>query len=624
MKRKLLSVLLVLVLALGLLPTTAFADGETHPNTITIAGTSIIAGTYYVPNGSGGLTSATGTPTSGFVYYDNDTGVLTLNNISISTSTAYGVLTSDSGALTINLTGSNSVAVTGDAGGIYISDTDCTITGAGSLTVTCAKMSALQVKSLTVDSSVTLDFTTNGLGDDKAILANNDISLKQATVTATATTSNDAAISSTFGNITIGDGADVTANGKAYAVDCSGGTFSMTGGELSSTIANYYAVWAKAISVTGGEVSINGTVACGFGVGNDNSTCSGIAIGGTANVTMNTSGTCIFAMDGDITVSGGTLKLTSTGSNCFYTDYNNGNGTGKIIITGGTTTASSASVALWGNSIEISGGTVAANGKSDQWSIYAGNANGLTIDGNAVVYGMYLGSSSGHTTPTKGVVYKGTTVSLDKDGKTVLSGGVGTVYGNPNVTAFTKPTGSKLGTKLDGADAQYITISTSNVPSGGSPEPEVQVTKTALNKTLVKGTDYTVDTNSVDLTTLGEKKAKIVAVDGSGNVGECEFVFEVVAATNNDDKNNDDANGGSNETTGGEHHRINRQPTTTTIDSAKTDTTKTDTVTSAKTFDAGIALYAVLGTMSLTGAAWLTGKKRSWPVGSAGVTGNLL
>lgn len=38
---------------------------------------------------------------------------------------------------------------------------------------------------------------------------------------------------------------------------------------------------------------------------------------------------------------------------------------------------------------------------------------------------------------------------------------------------------------------------------------------------------------------------------------------------------------------------------------------KTDTVTSADTFDAGIAVYAVLGALSLSGGAWLTGKKRS-------------
>lgn len=62
-----------------------------------------------------------------------------------------------------------------------------------------------------------------------------------------------------------------------------------------------------------------------------------------------------------------------------------------------------------------------------------------------------------------------------------------------------------------------------------------------------------------------------------------------------------------------DHEPIHRQNTaanasgTTAPDTAS----KTDTVTSADTFDVGIALYAVLGALSLTGGAWLTGKKRS-------------
>lgn len=61
------------------------------------------------------------------------------------------------------------------------------------------------------------------------------------------------------------------------------------------------------------------------------------------------------------------------------------------------------------------------------------------------------------------------------------------------------------------------------------------------------------------------------------------------------------------------HEHTRRQNTTAnTADTTAPDTaTKTDTVTSADTFDAGIALYAALGALSLTGGAWLTGKKRS-------------
>lgn len=498
MKRKLLSVLLVLVLALGLLPTTAFADG----NSITIANTPITAGKYYVSKTGGGIESTTGTPTSGYVYYNSTTGVLTLNNVSIEASGgAYGIASSDSGTLTIDLTGSNSITVTGEAGGMYIGSTDCTITGTGSLTVTCEKMSALQVKSLTVDSAVTLSFTTNGeSGDCVAIDATGDISLNKAAVTAKA--DKNPAISSK-------------------------GAITISGGSVTASCMNY------------------------------------------ENPAIDSNGN-----NGAITISGGTVRAFSAGGVGLYT---NGN-------------------------LNITGGTVAVGGSS---SVFAYADSGLTVDGDVVVYARELVDYC-QTTLTEGVVYTGTTVSIDADGNTVLSGGVGTVYGNPNVTGFTVPNDStKLGTALND-----VIVIVPNVQSGGSPEPVVQVKKTVLNKTLLEDMDYTVDLTVVDLTIPGEKTAKIKAVAGSGNTGSKEFGFEVVAATNDDDENNDDANGGGNEATGGEHHRVNRQNTTTaTTDTAKTDTTKADTVTSAKTFDAGTAVYGLLAVTSLLGMGYV-GKKR--------------
>ena len=52
------------------------------------------------------------------------------------------------------------------------------------------------------------------------------------------------------------------------------------------------------------------------------------------------------------------------------------------------------------------------------------------------------------------------------------------------------------------------------------------------------------------------------------------------------------------------------EETTTTTDTKADDTTKADTVTSAKTFDAGVAVYGVMAVLSLTGSAWVVGKKR--------------
>lgn len=59
------------------------------------------------------------------------------------------------------------------------------------------------------------------------------------------------------------------------------------------------------------------------------------------------------------------------------------------------------------------------------------------------------------------------------------------------------------------------------------------------------------------------------------------------------------------------HTPIRRQNTAvTTSDTKADDTTKTDTVISAKTFDAGVSAYAAMAVLSLTGSAWVVGKKR--------------
>ena len=57
-------------------------------------------------------------------------------------------------------------------------------------------------------------------------------------------------------------------------------------------------------------------------------------------------------------------------------------------------------------------------------------------------------------------------------------------------------------------------------------------------------------------------------------------------------------------------HTTTVEDTTTTTDTKADDTTKADTVTSAKTFDAGVAVYGVMAVLSLTGSAWVVGKKR--------------
>ncbi len=106
-----------------------------------------------------------------------------------------------------------------------------------------------------------------------------------------------------------------------------------------------------------------------------------------------------------------------------------------------------------------------------------------------------------------------------------VSGGYGTVYGNPNVIEFTKPTDSSLGTDFD----EYVTVDSKPFVYTGKmaePKAEIKVNKIALTKTLTQGTDYNVeaDNNAVN---VGEHGGKIKAVESSGNVGTLDFDFDI-------------------------------------------------------------------------------------------------
>ncbi|MDO4487213.1 MAG: MBG domain-containing protein, partial [Bacillota bacterium] len=183
-----------------------------------------------------------------------------------------------------------------------------------------------------------------------------------------------------------------------------------------------------------------------------------------------------------------------------------------------------------GSDITITGGTVTATSGSNGGAGIGGGddttGSGITMDGDAV---LYTSSINGEHTFKKGVVYDGVMVSGDA-GSYTLIGGVGTVYGNPNVSGFTTPTGSKLGTNL--ADTNYITVTVPDVDYTGAeavPTATVTVDKIALGgtKTLVQGTDYTVSISDNDKTNAGAKNATITAEAGSGNVGKTTKAFNV-------------------------------------------------------------------------------------------------
>ena len=266
----------------------------------------------------------------------------------------------------------------------------------------------------------------------------------------------------------------------------------------------------------GGEgelIATGGSGGAGIG-GGYNGSCSGISITeGTVTATGGSGGGAgigggNFYPGSNISIEGGTVTATGSGGGAGI-----GGGDGGVGYDGS------------GSDITITGGTVTATGGSNGEAGIGGGddttGSYITMDGDAV---LYTSSINGEHTFTKGVVYDGVTVSGSGDaGSYTLTGGVGTVYGNPNVSGFTKPTDSKLGTNL--ADTGCITVTVPDVDYTGEEAvitATVTVDKIALGgtKTLVQGTDYTVSVSGSDKTNAGAKTATITAVANSGNVGE--------------------------------------------------------------------------------------------------------
>lgn len=111
----------------------------------------------------------------GVLKYDKDNKELILENVTITSSTDYGInLISTTDEVKINLKGNNKIIVTGINFGIR-SSKDIIITGDGKLTIT-AEFPAIQGKKVTLDGAK-LDLTTSGQ-DLPAIECDNTLTIK--------------------------------------------------------------------------------------------------------------------------------------------------------------------------------------------------------------------------------------------------------------------------------------------------------------------------------------------------------------------------------------------------------------------------------------------------------------
>ena len=149
MKKRMLSLLCVLALCLGLLPTTALAAAPIG-QVLYVGGVQISSTGYWTTDSDGNVTASTAgeTPTDNYIHYDAENNVLTLHNATIKkglefnesieggtfiSGSAIGVFNKSGNAeLTISLVGTNTIANVGK--GIFVLASSAS-TGISNLTI---------------------------------------------------------------------------------------------------------------------------------------------------------------------------------------------------------------------------------------------------------------------------------------------------------------------------------------------------------------------------------------------------------------------------------------------------------------------------------------------------------
>ena len=255
MKKRMLSLLCVLALCLGLLPTTALAAGESD---LYVSGQLITESGCY-ENQDGTWTKVDGAePASGQFYYDTSTATLTLNNVSIvggafdGTTLGAGICakTKNEQALsvTINLIGTNTVS---GSYGIYVSgdgDSDLIITGSGSLSA---------------------EGTGNGYG--VGIQVSSSIGYANLTINGVdVSTANGSDRGIYFRSGTNNSNAALTVNGGKLTVSADYGITYQIGSNAGGGIPSLTVTDNAVVDVQTGGFSINSTAAFQVGAGGEN------------------------------------------------------------------------------------------------------------------------------------------------------------------------------------------------------------------------------------------------------------------------------------------------------------------------------------------------------------------
>ena len=243
MKKRILSLLCVLMLCLGLLPVTALAAENDRPYSLYVGNTDVAKTEYsdnaaYWTSSDGGTnwTSQLDEPTAdSYIHYDGN-GTLTLHNVNISRSNENGIyaeaMSGSAVSLTIKLEEENKVS---GASGIYVfsrlGDASLSISGTGSLTAEGTgggSFSGIQVQSNDGKAELTInnvDVTATNNVAQGIILRSGGSSTASLTVNGGELTASgsDAGIKYVFGSSGTGDGTPTVTVSNNAIVRANGG-----------------------------------------------------------------------------------------------------------------------------------------------------------------------------------------------------------------------------------------------------------------------------------------------------------------------------------------------------------------------------------------------------------------
>lgn len=154
-----------------------------------------------------------------------------------------------------------------------------------------------------------------------------------------------------------------------------------------------------------------------------------------------------------------------------------------------------------------------------------GGSQTLALNGDVV---LYLKTEDDGYTPelTKGVIYRGTTVTLTSPTSEKLENGLGIVHGNPNIPELNRPSGSQLWVEINKDDVVVKDVEY----TGRDAEPEITVKVNRHivgEKILTKNEDYTVEITDSNKSGVGEKHIKIKSKQNKGYTGEVTKTFNV-------------------------------------------------------------------------------------------------